>query len=85
MIKLTPIASTAELEFGDASGYKFRINANLDPEWGWAAHITISSFGLKTQEDAIEALRPAVTHLLRMLNEDNGAACASPNKGEQNG
>jgi hypothetical protein len=54
---------------GDESGYRFEIDASLDDEFGWNASVYVTSHGLRTAEDAVESLRPAVERLLGMLNE----------------
>lgn len=60
-------ATRKEFVLRDESGYQFEVVAVLDPEFGWSAHVTFASNGLKTDEAALDRLEPAVEHFLRLL------------------
>ena len=54
------------------SGYKFTVDAEQDPEWGWQASVIISTHGFKTADAAIEHLRHAAKAFLRQIQETYG-------------
>lgn len=66
-IELSP--TQMEYEFEDAGGYRFHVVASLDSEFGWAAHVSFGSRGMKTPEGAVNHLRLAADRFLRMLTE----------------
>jgi hypothetical protein len=56
--------------YSDASGYKFEVMAYKDEEFGWQAHVTMSTSGMAKGEDAIKHLKWAAKHFVRMIEED---------------
>jgi hypothetical protein len=50
-------------------GYAFTVDAVRDPEFGWAASVSMRSDGMRTPEAAIKHLRHAAEAFLRALDE----------------
>jgi predicted RNase H-like HicB family nuclease len=69
-IKLNKTSSQAEYVVGEEIGHRFVVRTNLDEEWGWNATLTLSSFGYKSEEDAIEQLKPAIESFLKETGEE---------------
>ena len=65
MIKLTGTSSRYAVK--DESGYEFEVVTQLDPEWGWSAHVTCSSSGMKTEEAAIDRALIAAKQFIRIM------------------
>ena len=70
MIKLATRSATFEVT--DPSGYHFTIDASFDPEFGWAASVSMSVHGMKTAEAAVAYLKNPAEHFVRMLAEAKG-------------
>ncbi len=65
MIELTPVSlkHIYVLE-GPQSGYEFTVYCSKDDEYNsWSASVTITDWGFKTSEAAVEGLVPALRNL----------------------
>lgn len=65
------VADSKTYSFEGADGYSFRVDAILDPEWGWRASVTMTASYFKTDEAAVQHLRHAVEAFLRQLPKDS--------------
>lgn len=62
-------AERVTYEMGDASGYRYTIEAERDPEYGWSAVVTMRTSGSKTAEGAIGHLKSAAESFLWQLKK----------------
>lgn len=69
MINLTPTQSQHVYELSDGeTGYKYTVYVTKDTEYGaWSATVNISNWGNKTPDGAVEALTPALQHLVSAI------------------
>ena len=72
-LELQPTSAHQTFRVGDASGYEVVVQVNLDAEWGWTAGVSFSTHGFKLPEAAVQQLRPAVEHFLRLLKDGSDA------------
>jgi hypothetical protein len=63
------VANSMTFEHKGEDGYAFTVDAVHDPEFGWAAHVSMAAHGHKTPEDAIKHLRHSAEAFLRALKE----------------
>jgi hypothetical protein len=68
-LELQPVAARQTFRVGDASGYEVVVQVDLDSEWGWTAGVSFSTHGFQLPEAAVQQLRPAIEHFLRLLAE----------------
>jgi hypothetical protein len=70
-LELKPVSMRHVYEVGDEFGYNYTIHAAKDDEFGsWSASVTVSDWGQSTPEAAVEALVPALRHLLQKIVGD---------------
>jgi hypothetical protein len=71
-LELKPIAMRHVYEIRDEVGYNYTVYVTKDDEFGsWSASVTISAWGVPTPEGAVEALAPALHHLLQKIVGDD--------------
>lgn len=63
------VANSMTFEHKGEDGYSFTVDAVHDPEFGWAASVSMRSDGSRTPEDAINHLRHSAEAFLRALKE----------------
>ena len=66
-MKLT--ANSMTFEHRGEDGYAFTVDAVRDPEFGWAASVSMRSDGARTPEEAIKHLRYSAEAFLRALEK----------------
>jgi len=66
-MKLTPTKVINEYRLNDSSGYRYVVVAELIPERGWTATVTMRCEGLITAEDAVEGLKDSAEFFLKHL------------------
>jgi hypothetical protein len=66
-------STRGEFDLSDKSGYKFKVvttqQLDGDRQGAWAAEVTFSTDGFKTDEAAVLHLLAAGEHFVRMLKE----------------
>lgn len=68
MIRLEPVQLQHVYKIGGDDGYEFTVYCSKDNEFGaWSASVSITTWGTKTAEGAIENLIPALKNLLSKL------------------
>ena len=81
MLALTPVQLQHVYELEGPEGYKYTVYCSKDNEFhSWSASVSITTWGFTAPEPAIEALGPALKHLLDKINGvEPDFICDDPN------
>ena len=64
-MSITLKTTSMQYEVVRGNGYKFLVQLDYDPEFGWNGHLGVNSYGFKTRTDALRVLKETVAQFLQ--------------------